>query len=282
MKRIFVTFKLLAIAIIMSSSAQAQITRSFTEPFQRSEVSAAELGIVESVDVRVGDSVQANQLLGQLNSGVLIESRRLAQHRAESTAKVDAAEADLKLKQKMYENLKPLLLEGHTNPTEVDRAKTEYEQARASFRVASDETTEAKIELSRIEAQIRQRQIRSPIDGIVVDIHRRPGEYLPSSDPRFATVVDISKLRARFFVDTVVAQRLRRGDTLDVLIGAQQRRSVSVIEFVSPITESQSGTVRIDVLIDNIDQQLRSGVTCRLVDQNFRNVDSLSKSPREN
>ncbi len=73
---------------------------------------------------------------------------------------------------------------------------------------------EAKIELARIDAQILQRQIRSPINGIVIDIHRRPGEFLPSNDPRFATVVDISKLRSRFFVSTKFAQQPANGDPI--------------------------------------------------------------------
>ncbi len=252
---------------LLPGTTNAQVTRTFTEPVERIEVSAAELGIVDTVDVKVGDVVTTDQLLGQLNIGVLLESRRLAKHRAESTARLDAARADMQLKQSMYENLQPLLKSGHANPTEVDQSRTQYEQAQAALRIAADEMTEAKIELARIDAQILQRQIRCPIDGIVIDIHRRPGEFLPSSDPRFATVVDISRLRCRFFVDTEFAQSLREGEPMTVLIGNSQTRTTATIEFVSPITESESGTVRIDLLIDNHKHQLRSGVVCELADR---------------
>lgn len=257
---------LLCIFAFFCTTAHAQVMSTFTEPFERIDVSAAELGIIQSVDVKVGDHVSKDQLLGQLNVGVLLESRRLAEHRAQSTARIDAARADLKLKQSMYENLQPLLREGHANPTEVNRSKTEYEQAQAALRIAGDEMVEAKIELARIDAQIRQRQVRSTIHGTVVDIHHRPGEYLPSNNPQFATVVDISKLRVRFFVTTRYAQQLQTGQVLKVLIGEGQIRTSAVIAFVSPITESESGTVRLDLLIDNTDRKLRSGVVCRLVD----------------
>jgi RND family efflux transporter MFP subunit len=266
--------------LLACTTAQAQVTTTFTEPYERIEVSAAELGIVQSVDVTVGDAVTRDQLLGQLDSGVLHESRRLAQHRAESTARIDAARADLKLKQGMYENLQPLLRSGHANPTEVDRSKTEYEHAQAALQIAGDEMAEAKIELARIDAQIRQRQIRSPIDGIVVDIHRRPGEYLQSNRPQFATVVDISKLRIRFFVSTRYAQQLRKGETIDVLIGADRFKTAANIEFVSPITESQSGTVRLDLLVDNARHQLRSGVICQLADDDQARDPGLANSLR--
>lgn len=252
------------LTLALPFTANAQVTRTFTEPYERIDVSPAELGIVDTVNVKVGDTVSKGQLLGQLNIGVLLESQRLARHRAESTARVDAARADLRLKRTMYDNLEPLLRSGHANPSEVDKSRTEYEHAQAALRIADDEMVEAKIEVARIEAQILQRQIRSPIDGTVIDIHLRPGEFLPSNDPQFATVVDISKLRARFFVDTETAQPLRKGDTISVLIGKNATRIPAVVEFVSPITESESGTVRVDLLIDNHQLRLRSGVVCEL------------------
>ena len=239
--------------------------QTFTEPYERIDVSAAELGIVDTVNVREGELVSQGQLLGELNNSVLRETRRLAERRATSTARLDAARADLKLKETMYRKLAPLLKSGHANAAEIERSKAEYEQAEAAFRLAGDEAEEAKIELSRIEAQIRQRQIRSPIDGIVIDIHRKPGEYLPANDPRFATVVDVSRLRSRFFVSTELAVQLRRGQTVQLLVGAKQRPSSGTIEFVSPITESESGTVRLDILIENAPRRWRSGVPCRFV-----------------
>jgi len=252
------------IAFGLNSIGSAQVLRTFTEPYERIEVSAAELGIVESVNVRVGEVVKKDQLLGQLNSGILIESQRLARRRAESTARVDAAQADLRLKKSTYAKLEPLLRSGHANPSELERSKTEYEQAEAAVRLAGDEQAEAAIELARIEAQLRQRQIRSPMEGIVVDLHRKPGEFLPANDPRFGTVVDVSRLRSRFFVSTKTASKLSRGMKVTLLIGSQQSRASALVEFVSPITDSESGTVRIDVVIDNRTQRWRSGIACVL------------------
>ena len=258
-----ITFSCLILASA-TLSTNAQVLRTFTEPYERIDVSAAELGIVASVDVRLGEDVSKGQLLGKLNQRVLIESRRLAERRANSTARVDAARADLKLRESLYEKLKPLLQSGHANAAEVERAKAEFERAAASLQLAVDENEEAQIELSRIEAQLRQRQIVSPIDGTVIDIHRRPGEYLAANDPEFATVVDVSKLRSRFFVTTDFAKELRRGQPISLLIGTERKPVTAKIEFVSPITESESGTVRLDVLIDNKKSKWRSGIVSRL------------------
>lgn len=259
------SFLVWLVASCCTSAGSAQVLRTFTEPYERIDVSAAELGIVDSVEVRTGERVRRGQLLGRLNNGVLLESYRLAESRAKSTARLDAARADLKLKESMYQKLASLLQTGHANPAELERSKTEYEQAEAAFRLAGDEAAEAKIELARIAAQIRQREIRSPIDGLVIDLHRKPGEYLPANDPRFATVVDVSKLRSRFFIATDFAEQLRSGQVVELLIGTAKQRSSATIEFVSPITESESGTVRLDVLLENSTARWRSGVPCRLV-----------------
>lgn len=254
-----------AVCLLLSASASAQVTTSFTEPFKQIEVAAPLPGVLARLDVKEGRRVEQGQVLAELDSRVLAQSRRLAELRARSTARVDAARADLKFKQQMLANLEPLLRDGHANHSEVERAEAGLEQALAALRLAEDQAAENLIELDRIDAEIEQRSIRSPIDGVVIEIHRRPGEYLPATDARLATVVALDQLRCRFFVDTAVAQQLSEGDSVDLRIGRQRQPAQGVVAFLSPITDSDSGTVRLDVVIDNRQGRHRSGVACELV-----------------
>jgi RND family efflux transporter MFP subunit len=263
---------------MFATNATAQVTVSFTEPFEQIDVSAAEFGLIQRIDVHEGQTVRSGGLLGELDIRVLQESRRLAKQRSESTARINAARADLSLKKSHYDKLAPLLLEGHANQSEIERAKSEYDQAFAALQLAEEESVEANIELARIEAQLSQRQIRSPIDGTVIEVHRRPGEYLSNNDPRFATVVQLNRLRARFFIATNLAVMLKQGDTVSVRIADVQRSVPANVEFVSPITDSQSGTVRVDVLIDNEEQQYRSGISCELLLPDAKSQQTLPAS----
>jgi hypothetical protein len=43
-----------------------------------------------------------------------------------------------------------------------------------------------------------------------------------------------------------------------------KRRAVGQVEFVSPVTDAESGTVRVKVLLKNTDGQYRSGVRCEI------------------
>ncbi len=256
----------LAIAALLAPTALcAQVTRTFTEPYEEIELSAAETGIIQSIPVKEGQRVSASELIGSLDTRVLQESKRLAKQRASSTAKAEAAQADLTIKRQLHNNLSQLLRSGQANPNEVQKAQSELSQAEAAYRLATEEAIENKIEVDRINAQIAQREIRSPIDGVVLVLHRKKGEYVSSSKPEFATIVQLSKLRARFFITTAQAETLKTGSKVNAVIGRKRTPVSATVEFVSPVTDAQSGTVRMDVAIDNRRGELRAGVLCELL-----------------
>ncbi len=248
----------------LAEQATAQVTHSFTEPVRQSEVAAAEPGIVARLLVREGEAVSAGQPLAELDYQVLQRTLEIAQLRADSDAKVRSAQATLEIRQRKFENLQPLLDVGHANPSEVEQARAEYDAALAEYELARLEADENRLDVARIQAQINHRIIFSPIDGLVTEIHRQPGEYISSTEPEFATVVEISQLRVRFYLLAETAARLQRGQRVSLLLGRQQSQQVAgQVAYVSPVTDPDSGTVRVDVLIDNADNRLRSGTPCQ-------------------
>ena len=74
----------LAVLVLLPTLAFAQhshtgrVTRSFTEPIQRSVVASTESGVIRDAHVREGDRVKAGDELAALNRGVLLEEMRLA------------------------------------------------------------------------------------------------------------------------------------------------------------------------------------------------------------
>ena len=63
--------------------------------------------------------------------------------------------------------------------------------AEAQIKLANEERELASLECDRIEAQIEQRRLRSPIDGVVVEVMREVGESTQISDPRLLTLVQL-------------------------------------------------------------------------------------------
>ncbi len=58
---------------------------------------------------------------------------------------------------------------------------------------------------------------------------------------------------------------LQQGRTVKLFFPETEVRAEGRVEFVSPVTEADSGTVRVKVLLDNAQGQYRCGVRCALV-----------------
>ena len=256
---------LLVVILLLCGIAQdvsAQVTHSFTEPVEQSDVAAAEPGVIANILVKEGQRVQAGQPLGELNNEVLQRSLQIAVLRANSDAKIRSTRANMAVRERKLKKLQPLLIAGHANPAEVEQAQSEFDAAAAELQLAEEESQEHQMEVLRIEAQIKSRVIHSPVDGWVTAIHYRRGEYIASTQPQFATVVKLDQLRARFHLLTQSVEYLQVGQPVNVIVGHQKQNVAGVIEFISPVTDADSGTARVDVLIDNAKRQYRSGVPC--------------------
>ena len=238
------------------------VTKSFTEPIEKSVVAGTENGVVKRVHVREGDHVAAGDQLAELNHGVLIQAKRQAEARASSTAKRDAAKSRFQMVMAQKQTLEGLIAEGHVNKYEVQQKTTEYNNAVAEYREAEDELVMNRIEVDRIEAQIQERIIKSPIDGVVVKIHKQPGEHLSTNEPEYATVVRIDKLKSKFYLNADVLNRTQIGETVGVYVGDERRKINATVSYVSPVIDPDSGTGRIEVEIDNPNQRLQSGTVC--------------------
>ncbi len=238
------------------------VTRSFTEPIEKSIVASTENGVVERATVREGDQVQAGDSLAELNHGVLLQTKRQAIARAKSTAKRDAAKSRFQLVMAQKQTLEGLIAEGHVNNYELQQKTTEYNNAVAEYRDAEDELVMNRIEVDRIEAQIQERIIKSPINGVVVKIHKQPGEHVSNNEPQYATVVRIDKLKSKFYLRADVLNRIRVGNAVNVYVGDDRQKMKAVVAYVSPVIDPDSGTGRIEVEINNENQKIQSGTVC--------------------
>lgn len=249
------------------TTACAQVIDSFTEPIAQSDVAASEPGVVDSITVAEGQQVRRGDVLSMLDHDALRQSLRIAQLRASSLSAIKSAEATLRIRKTRRDTLEPLLKEGHANPAEVEEAIVEHEVAASDLEIAREKHAEYALEVDRIEAQIKARTIAAPIDGIVSELHYRLGEYVSSSKPQFATVVQLDQLLVRFYLLEPTIMQLQRDQsvTLMLRVGDRQQQIAGTIAFVSPVTDPDSGTARVDVVIDNRDGKYRSGSRCRWI-----------------
>ena len=252
------------LAMLTSHAFASDPIEVFTEPYQVIELAAPEAGILESMHVRQGDMVQAGDLVANLDRDVLLMTLEIAKHRAGSQAALNRTRADVQQKERRYQKLVALHRNGHASEEEIDSARTSLEIAQAGLLEAQENSQLALLQMREIEAQLRRRSIRSPIRGQVVKIEKDQGEYVASIEPVVARIVQLDRLRVKFYVDTRLGRMINKGEVLPLLLVDSNESTEGVVEFVSPTTEADSRTVRVEVVIENADGKYRSGVPVRL------------------
>ena len=254
--------------------------QAFTEPIETIQIASGELGIIGKVHVKRGDIVAPGDLLLELDMTVLEASHQLAKAKANTQARLNAAKVELESKTKRYENRLELLRENASSPEEVARAKTELEVARQSVEALIEESELNRLETKRIESQMERLRVRAPIQGVVTDVRKKIGEYVSNSEPHVATVVQLNTLRVVFYLPTDRAIKIQRGDTAELLLVESKQRTDATVEYVAPITNADSGRVRVEVLIDNQFGEFRSGVRCQILQTLSRQ--SMINGPTQN
>ncbi|MEM7476773.1 MAG: efflux RND transporter periplasmic adaptor subunit [Planctomycetota bacterium] len=260
-----------------NSHAQIDAIKSFTEPYRTIDLAAGEMGTVFEVLVAEGSYVRSGEILARLDEQVLEASKAIAADSKQATGKLNSALAELKMQTEKFKKINGLFARGHASQIELDRAKGQLEIADAQVESVKDELRIRKLELKRIEAQIEQRRIRTPIDGIVTRVLKDEGEFVSAADPTVATVVQLDPLLVIFQVPYEKASQLITGQELAIQMGAKRTKALGRIEYVAPTTDAQSGTRRVKIMVANSELQWESGGVCYLDANLIRSIPSQSK-----
>ncbi len=254
---------LLASGLIPEAAFAQSSYEAFAQPVQVLDMAAAEPGRVSKVLVKRGDRVQPGDLLAELDTSVLQAHRRIAEQKTRSTAKLESTKVAYNKLQQRAATISGLRRDGGgATADEVLDAETEARIAQLAVQSAEEDLVLAGLELQEIDARIEQRRLRAEVQGIVVEIHRDPGEYVTGSEPLLVTVVDLSQLRATFYLPTDQTDTLADREVVAVEFFSTGQTVHGKVEYVGPITLADSGRVRVDVLIDNEEGKLRSGLRC--------------------
>lgn len=249
----------------MTLSAAPDAVTGVTEPQKSLELSFPESGVIRAMAVEEGDAVKEGQILAQLDCRVLEAQLKIAKMKAESPAAVKSASATLEMRQHKLDQLKKLAASQNANADELARAKAEFEIAEADLVLAHESVAAHAIEAEQIEAQIEQRTLRAPFDGVISRITRDIGASVTTNDGPLISVVKLDRLDLVVHVDHRRADGLTPGKVLTVEAVDRPVTGTATIEFVSPVTDASSGTVRVRLALPNEQGQHRGGVKYRVV-----------------
>ena len=247
------------------ADSSADVVEGFAEPFREVIVSAAsEPERVTSVEVDEGATVREGQLLATLDTSVLRASLDIAKKRASMKGRILAAEAEYQIRQRRLTKLQQLRSQGHATQAELDRAELDLAMAQASLTLTREERLLSELEVTRIQAEIDRRTIRSPINGVVSEVHREVGEVTQISDPRLVTLVQLQPLKVKLSMSVSQAANLQIGDIVPIEISEADVTTKARVDAIAPVLDATSGTVKVTCVFSNSESKFRSGMRCRL------------------
>ncbi|MBL8811382.1 MAG: efflux RND transporter periplasmic adaptor subunit [Planctomycetaceae bacterium] len=247
------------------SSRSKGAIQAFTEPYRDISVAAAEMGTLSELKVTEGQIVHQGDVLAVLDDEVLQASLQVAKRSMSVEGMLKSAEADVLMKQRELEKLKELRGRDHASQQEVDRIETELKVAEARTQSVREDLEIKQLESQRIESQLEQRIVRAPIDGIVTELARDPGEFVSPSDPTIARIVQLDQLLIVFSVPLMHRNEVSEKETVNLLIGTEKQKASGIVEFVAPTPDASNSSVRVKVRVANEDRQFQSGEPAELL-----------------
>lgn len=256
---------LTSLAAIAQDAPKPVEVLTYLEPYRSIEISPQETGAIESIAVEEGATVKAGDVLVKLESTVIEARRAIAAAQAENQGRLQAASAEVEISSKRY-NLLKNLQRSSSNRAELDRQSATLQSAEGNLLTAQEDQKAAVLNVAQIDAELERRILRSPIDGIVVEIAKDVAESVSAggmaNESYLIRVVQVDRLKAVAHVPAESADGLKAGDQLPIRVQTKGDPMVSgTIEFVSPIIHPSSKTVAVRIAIDNANRAIRGGTS---------------------
>ena len=247
----------------VEDSGQDQVVEGFTEPIRKLDMIPPEPGIIDSLTVHEGSQVKKDELIGSLDCEVQQASLDIARGNAANHGRLDSATAERDIRRWRLSKLQTLRVEGNANEEEVARVASELAVAEANIAAALEQRSADTLEIAHISAMIERRMLRSPFNGVVTRVFHEEKEFIGNNSP-ILTIMQLDKLRVTFTVPTAQIARLKVGQSVPLTFPNSGQKAAGKIEFISPVSEAESDTVRVKVLIENPQGKYRCGVRCAL------------------
>lgn len=262
MHRIRVILLFAALLVPYGVCVAAQPLGCLFEPEQVAEVGSPVIGIVSEVFVERGSVVRKGQVLATLRSDVERASVNVANTRAKAEADYKTAEANLKLARVTQQRGEDLLGKNFISQQALDKSRADTAIAEQKLTQAREQLEVWNSELALARAQLGQRSIRSPIDGIIADRYVWAGERV--EEKALFKVAKIDPLRVEMVVPVALYGLVSQGMMVEVTPDIPNATPLHAwVVLVDKLIDGASNTFRVRAQIANSGLSIPSGLRCK-------------------
>lgn len=229
---------------------------------RRAEVATQEAGLIEMLDLNIGDAVDKGQPLARLDAlRAELAVDRLKARVAADEAVVEQRTAELAQAERDLQRFQKLSDMGSVGESELDDASTLVQSRKAILAEAQANLATDRADLALAQRTLEDMTIKAPFAGRVVRKHTELGQWVTIGDPIF-TIVSLTELEARADIPERSVGALRGpGSTIEVDIPALGERITGTLIEIVPTADSLSRLFPIRVKLNDPKGRLRPGMS---------------------
>ena len=228
------------------------------------ELGSPEEGVIAEISVDRGEIVKKGQVVVRLESKLQELTSEVARLRAESDVDIRSQRARLKFREVETKRAEQLYEKSIVATKILDEAEIEKRLAGLGLETARLEHRLAQVEFAHARERLERRSIKSPVDGVVVEVSMALGEFAHEQSP-IMTIAVLDPLHVEAFVPASYYGSVGVGTpaqlTMQQPIGGLYEAKVTVVDRVFDPASRTFG-VRLD--LPNSDYKLPAGLICKL------------------
>lgn len=247
--------------------------RTFTgtlEPRSAFTIAPNVRGRLERLHVDIGDTVEAGQLIAELDDAEHVQEVDQAEAAlAVAQANLDEVRSGIVIAEREYERFRTLRDQRVASESEMDAAQAEFEAKESQLKVAQAQVEQRQAELRAAQVRMAYTRILAMWQGggeqrVVGERFADEGDML-SANAEVVSLLDIDTLRAVIFVAERDYPNVVIGQPASLMADAYPGQEFEgEVVRVSPQFQRGSRQARVELLVPNEDHLLKPGMFARV------------------
>ncbi|WP_436416064.1 HlyD family secretion protein [Petrimonas sp.] len=260
-------FLILITAILFASCSGNGNDYDATGSFEATEiiVSSQANGKILSLNVVEGQTLQANEVVGQIDStqlylqkmALLSNEQGVRAQRPNINAQTAAIEEQIQTLQRERTRTQNLIAANAANRKQLDDINSQIEilQKQLSAQTStlqkssaniSAQSSALQIQVAQLDDMLQKSTIKSPISGVVLNKFAEPGELAGTGSPLFK-IADIENMHLRAYVTNDQLSKVKLNDEVEIRVDAgdgQMKAYIGTVSWISDKAEFTPKTIQ--------------------------------------
>lgn len=276
-------FRLVAtvFALAVAGPAQAFDYDCMMEPNRIVEVKSTVNGRIESINVERSDLVKKGQPLVIFESEVEKASVDLARARMEMVSELKSSKVSHKFAVRKLGRFDGLMEEGVVAEQTKDEVETEAALAWFQINMAKENRHLAELELARAQALLNQHTVKSPLDGVVIERYRSPGEF--AGDGPIVQLAQLDPLNVEVLLPASRFGMIKTG--MKAMVTPEdplEGNYPAIVKIVDRVVDASSGMFGVRLELPNPDYKLPGGLRCTVSFSGVKDTRQSGNKPAGN